>query len=222
MIRETRVWLARHAETTTPTVFHGAESDIGLSSHGERQALAAAEWFQTLRPTRLISSYMLRARRTAEPIARETGLPHLIESRFHERRIGDMSGQPFSTTDGFWPITVREWSSGNTAYTTPDAESFDDLRERLIDAWNDTMTAHAGERIVIIAHGVVCKVLLLCLLKDFGPKRWVELGRVPNLAVSELYGDSETGWHAEQILQVPPPVLALVTTAEPTAVKSEA
>jgi len=209
MIRETRVWLARHAETTTPTVFHGAESDIGLSELGERQAVAAAEWFQTLQPTRLISSNMLRARRTAAPIAQRTELPHIVESRFHERRIGDMSGQPFSTTDGFWPITVREWSSGNTAYTTPDAESFDELRERLVTAWNDTMAAHAGERIVIIAHGIVCKVLLLCLLKEFGPKRWVELGHVPNLAVSELAGHSETGWRSTQILQVPPPVLAL-------------
>ena len=209
MIRETRVWLARHAETTTPTVFHGAESDIGLSELGERQAVAAAEWFQTLQPTRLISSNMLRARRTAAPIAQRTELPHIVESRFHERRIGDMSGQPFSTTDGFWPITVREWSSGNTAYTTPDAESFDELRERLVTAWNDTVTAHAGERIVIIAHGIVCKVLLLCLLKEFGPKRWVELGHVPNLAVSELAGHSETGWRSTQILQVPPPVLAL-------------
>ena len=209
MIRETRVWLARHAETTTPTVFHGAESDIGLSELGERQAVAAAEWFQTLQPTRLISSNMLRARRTAAPIAQRTELPHIVESRFHERRIGDMSGQPFSTTDGFWPITVREWSSGNTAYTTPDAESFDELRERLVTAWNDTVAAHAGERIVIIAHGIVCKVLLLCLLNDFGPKRWVELGHVPNLAVSELYSDSETGWRSTQILQVPPPVLAL-------------
>ena len=209
MIRETRVWLARHAETSTPTVFHGAESDIDLSELGERQALAAAEWFQTLQPTRLVSSNMLRARRTAAPIVKRTGLPHLIESRFHERRIGDLSGQPFSMAEGFWPTTVREWSSGNTAYTTPDAESFDELRERLIAAWNDTMTAHAGERIVIIAHGIVCKVLLLCLLKEFGPKRWVELGHVPNLAVSELYGHIDSGWHAEQILQVPPPVLAL-------------
>ncbi len=57
MIRETRVWLARHAETSTPTVFHGAESDVGLSEFGERQALASAEWFQTLRPTRLVSSF---------------------------------------------------------------------------------------------------------------------------------------------------------------------
>ncbi len=28
--RETVLWLARHAETATPTLFHGAESDVEL------------------------------------------------------------------------------------------------------------------------------------------------------------------------------------------------
>lgn len=30
----TRIWLLRHAETALPTVFHGAESDVGLSRRG--------------------------------------------------------------------------------------------------------------------------------------------------------------------------------------------
>ena len=38
----TRVLLLRHGETTDPLVFHGAESDVGLSGRGRRQAEAAA------------------------------------------------------------------------------------------------------------------------------------------------------------------------------------
>ncbi len=34
----TRMLLARHAETAAPDRFHGAESDIGLSEFGVRQA----------------------------------------------------------------------------------------------------------------------------------------------------------------------------------------
>mgnify|MGYP000060609739 CR=1 FL=1 len=44
----TTIWLVRHAETSAPTTFHGAESDEVLSSLGERQAAAAAEWFAAL------------------------------------------------------------------------------------------------------------------------------------------------------------------------------
>ena len=39
----TRVLLLRHAETATPHLFHGAESDVGLSERGRRQADAVAE-----------------------------------------------------------------------------------------------------------------------------------------------------------------------------------
>ena len=41
-----RLSLTRHAETTTPTVFHGAESHIGLGDIGRRQAVAATDWFR--------------------------------------------------------------------------------------------------------------------------------------------------------------------------------
>src|ERR1022692_471944 len=37
-LQVTRVLLARHAETAAPDRFHGAESDIGLSALGARQA----------------------------------------------------------------------------------------------------------------------------------------------------------------------------------------
>ena len=40
-----RVFLMRHAETSVPGVFHGAESDIGLSDRGIEQAKAAARFF---------------------------------------------------------------------------------------------------------------------------------------------------------------------------------
>jgi hypothetical protein len=35
--RPSRVLLLRHAETASPNVFHGAESDVGLSERGLRE-----------------------------------------------------------------------------------------------------------------------------------------------------------------------------------------
>lgn len=78
-----RVWLTRHAETAAPNVFHGAESDIGLSALGERQVAAVAQWFRPLGPTAVVSSAMRRAVDTAGPIASACGVPHLIEPDLH-------------------------------------------------------------------------------------------------------------------------------------------
>jgi broad specificity phosphatase PhoE len=210
------IWLVRHAETSRPTVFHGAESDIGLSDLGRRQAAAAADWFAPLGVTAVVSSGMLRARDTAAPTAAACGVPHLIEPDLHERRVGAMSGTSFSSEGGPWPLTIDQWETGDTAFTTPGAESFDDLRRRLVPAFERVAAAHPGGRVVVVAHGVVCKVLLLCLLPGYGPGAWKRLGRVPNLAASELVGTAD-GWSATGLLQVPPPVAAL-TAGAPTGV----
>jgi broad specificity phosphatase PhoE len=160
---------------------------------------------------------MLRARDTAAPIAERCAGPHLIEPDLHERKVGAMSGTSFSSAGGPWPETIDRWEAGDTAFTTPGAESFDDLRRRLVPAFERVAGHHAGGRIVVVAHGVVCKVLLLCLLPGYGPSAWKRLGRVPNLAVSELTRTGKGTWSAAEVLQVPPPVAAL-SDGEPTGV----
>ncbi len=216
MTLPTHVWLLRHAETATPNVFHGAESDVGLSNLGHQQANAAADWFRALRPTAVISSGMRRAVDTAAPIATACRVPHHTEPDLHERRVGAMSGQSFMLSNGPWAETVAQWSNDNTSYTTEGAESYDQVRERVVSAWNDVVSTYPSGRIVIVTHGIVCKVLLLTLLEGYGPAAWDKLGRVPNVAVSELF-TTNPGWNAAQLLTVPEPV-ARLTNGLPTGV----
>jgi probable phosphoglycerate mutase len=220
-----RVWLMRHAETTAPHVFNGAESDVGLSEVGLRQATAAAEWFRQHLPTAVVSSGMRRAIDTAAPIAGQCGVPHQIEPLLHERRIGPMAGQPFAD-DGAWKETVANWTAGNTSFRTPGAESFDDLVERLVPAWERAISAHPQGRVIVVAHGIVCKVLLLSLLDGWDFSGWEKLGRSANCAVSELLPNGSGKWRAEGLLVVPDRVAAVAELSpnshQKTVAKSEA
>lgn len=215
------IWLARHAETAEPTLFHGAESDVALGEHGKRQADAAAGWFALLRPTAVVSSAMVRARDTAAPIAAAAGVPHFIEPLLHERRVGHLSRSPRADADPIWDHTIERWRAGETSYAYPGMESFDQLRDRTLPVFNRIVAAHPGGRVVIVAHGVVCKVLLLSLLHGHSAADWVAIGRIPNLAVSELVPDGDK-WRAKQLLLVPPPVLTVNATADATLRKTEA
>ena len=206
---ETRVWLVRHAETATPHLFHGAESDVGLSDRGVRQATAAAEWFRLLAPTIVVSSAMRRAVDTATPIAAACGVPLSVEPELHERRVGALSGTTFSTSDGPWSETLRRWQAGETGYATPGAESFDAIRARVLPAWERVVAAHRGGRVVLVAHGVVIKVLLFSLLPGLTVADWTRVGKALNLAVSALVQVSDGPWRAESLLAVPGPVRAL-------------
>jgi len=216
----TTLWLTRHAESANPTVFHGAESNIGLSALGHRQAAAAASWFRDRQPTAVVSSAMIRARETAGPIAAACGVPHLIEPDLHERRVGALGGTSFSSQSGPWHDTIHRWMAGDTAYTTPGAESFDELTARLVPAMERIAKRFPDGRTVVVAHGVVCKALLLSLLEGRSPADWQTLGKVMNLAASELRFNGKT-WTAGALLEVPPPVAALQAEAT-TGEKSQA
>ncbi len=196
------VWLLRHAETTAPHVFNGFESDVPLSALGEAQSEAVAEWFLPHRPTAVVSSAMQRAIQTAKPIAERCKSLATVERDLHERKIGAMAGQAFSLTHGPWPDTVKAWSNGNASFTTPGAESFDDLTARILPAWNRVLAGHPGERVVIVAHGIVVKVLLLNLLEGGDPRAWGKIGSIRNVAVTGLE-PSRGGWHADPILHLP-------------------
>jgi probable phosphoglycerate mutase len=203
-----RIWLVRHAITTAPNVLNGAESNVPLSVLGHHQANALGEWFKGFAPQVVYSSTMTRAIQTAQPIAALCGIPHHIAEDLHERRIGALSGQEFSLNVGPWADTLNAWAEGNTAYTTPGAESYDDLVARLLPAWNRVMQQAAGKRIVIVVHGIVVKVLLLTLLANHGPKKWPTLGRVQNVSVTELL-QAGTEVRANSLLYVPDCVLNL-------------
>jgi len=178
----TQVFLLRHAESADPSVFHGYESDIDLSERGVRQAAAIAAALAAEKPEIVVSSAMRRARRTAETIARVCGVAHEIEPELHERKVGILSGQPFAN-NRIWSETSRRWSSGETGYAHAGAESLDELRERLLPAWERVTGRHEGRRIVIVAHGIVCKVLIANLIPD---QTWANLGAIRNVAVHEL------------------------------------
>jgi len=216
------VWLVRHAETAAPTMFHGAESDIELGAHGHRQAAAAAVWFAELKPTAVVSSQMKRATETAAPIAAACRVPHLFEPLLHERKVGPLSRKPRAEADHIWDDTIARWLKGETDYAYPGMESFDELRDRTLPAFRRVVEAHPGGRVVIVCHGVVCKVLLLTLLRGYSHIHWETIGRIPNLAVSELEPDGDF-WTARRLLVVPPPVLAVnAAFADPAVRKTEA
>lgn len=206
----TRVLLLRHAESANPYIFHGAESDVDLSERGYRQAEAIAPMLAVERPNRLISSAMRRARATALPISRACGLAVHVEPDLHERRVGTLTGTPTGTGDGVWADTLNRWLAGNTAYAPAGAESFDQIRARVLPVWQRITTESAGLTIIIVAHGVVCKVLLLSLLPGHTIGDWKRLGPIHNVAISELV-DSPTGWQALRLNERPPAVAALDT-----------
>ncbi len=196
----TRILLARHAETSAPDRFHGAESDIGLSDRGARQAEQLGRWLEAADATALYCSGLRRAVDTAVPIGRACGLePHIIEA-LHERRIGPLSG--VSREDGWatYAETKSHWMVGELEFTHPGGESFADIRRRVVPIFQELAERHRGATIIVVAHGVVIRVALTSLVAEFAPSDFDRIA-IDFASVHDLGFDGES-WTARALRPV--------------------
>jgi 2,3-bisphosphoglycerate-dependent phosphoglycerate mutase len=202
-ITATRILLARHAETSAPDRFHGAESDIGLSDRGVRQSELLGRWLAEAGAKALYCSGLRRAIDTAVPIGRACGLePHIIGA-LHERRIGPLSG--VSREDGWttYAETKAHWMIGELEFTHLGGESFADVRRRVVPIFHDLVNRHRGATIIVVAHGVVIRVALTSLLKDFTPADFDRIA-IDFASINDLWFDG-TSWTARRLNQVVAP-----------------
>jgi 2,3-bisphosphoglycerate-dependent phosphoglycerate mutase len=203
-----RVLLLRHAESANPLIFHGAESDVGLSEHGRRQAEAVAPVIAAYQPNEIVASGMCRALDTAAPIARACGLTVRVEAGLYERRVGTLAGTPTQGSDGVWPETLKRWLVGETTYAPDGAESYDAIRGRIVPIWRRLTVGDDGRTLVVVAHGVVCRVLLLNVLPGYTVADWHRLGPIRNVGINELRGNDGC-WRAVRLNEVPASVACL-------------
>lgn len=209
---QSRLLLMRHAETSAPEFFHGAESDIGLSDWGYAQAREVAQFLRTKAPaTRAVySSGMLRAIETARPIAEEFSLTLKTVGALHERKIGPLSGLPRDEGWAIYSESKAEWIAGNLDATHPGGESFNDIRRRVLPVIEELTDRHRGQTIVVVVHGVVVRVVLCSLLPDLCPARFDSVA-IDFASINDLRFDGDR-WRAESLNQVVSP-----STSRPVA-----
>jgi broad specificity phosphatase PhoE len=210
-VQRTRILLARHAETSAPDRFHGAESDIGLSDWGVRQAEQLGQALKDRAdPKALYCSALRRAVETAIPVGRACGLEPIVIEALHERRIGPLSGA--SREDG-WAVYAESkarWIAGELDFTHPGGESYADIRRRVLPVFQDLAARHCGDTIIVVAHGVVIRVALTSLLPGFTPADFDRIA-IDFASINDLWFDG-TGWSARALNQV-----VAASTARPVA-----
>lgn len=193
-VNESRVLLLRHAETSAPDRFHGAESDVGLGARGLRQARAVAQALAARGPSAVYCSGMLRARQTAGPIARACGLTPRVVPELHERRMGRLSGLTRGEGLEAYAEAKRRWMAGEIDYTHAEGESYAEIRRRVVPVFRELVGPGLGRTVVVVAHGVVIRVLVTSLVRGYSH---ADFDRIPidNVALNDLRWDGET-WSA--------------------------
>lgn len=199
---ETRVLLLRHGKTSEPDRFHGAESDVGLSPRGIRQAELLARHLVGFRPAAVYSSGMRRALETAAPIAKACGLPLASVDGLHECRMGSLSWRSKDEVGAEYAELTRRWAAGDVAFKHDGAESYADVRGRIRGPFQELVPRSRGLTIAIVTHGLVIRVLLTSLLEGLGPSDF-ERVRVRTGSLCDLRTDGAR-WIATALDDRPP------------------
>jgi probable phosphoglycerate mutase len=90
--------------------------------------------------------------------------------------------------------TMDRWKEGDLEATHEGGESYRQMQNRVVPEFVRLAEENRGETIIVVAHGVVIRVLLTSLLEDKGPADF-ESFAIDFVAVNDLSYDGET-WKA--------------------------
>lgn len=195
----TRILAIRHGETAwnVDTRLQG-HLDIPLNDMGLRQAQHLAQALvQREAIDAIYTSDLSRAHTTALAIAQAVGRSVRVHAGLRERHFGAFQGRTFAQIETELPEQAWHWRKRTPEWTPPGGgESLIVLRDRVIKTVDALAAAHAGQHMVLVAHGGVLDILYRAATRlDLqAPRTW----QLTNTAVNRLLwspqGLSLVGW----------------------------
>ncbi|MBI2484286.1 histidine phosphatase family protein [Candidatus Uhrbacteria bacterium] len=171
----------RHGKTTGDIEDrYGGEYDDHLTPEGFKQAEKLADELKDKHIETLITSPMLRTCETAGVLREKNGTEITFEPCFKERnQYGILTGKIKSEAKAEYPDLVEKLN--NRLNTIEGAESYEDFRDRVQQAFYRVVETYPSSCVAILWHGGPMRVLFRDILKKgeldkvIGDCAWVEI-----------------------------------------------
>jgi broad specificity phosphatase PhoE len=162
-----RLLLARHGQSLSNAVrrFQGHQ-DVALSELGILQAGALATAVGRRPVVAVYTSPLQRARRTAEIVAAEAGLPVVCVDDLRELSLGEWEGSTVDEIRALPGDPYAQWVRDPVAGLPPGGEPLEEVQRRVTRAMDEILAAHPGRanRVLVVCHGgVISAYLAHCL-----------------------------------------------------------
>lgn len=176
-----RVHLARHGQTAYNLEgrFQG-HLPVPLDDTGRAQAAELAERAAAHDFRALWCSPLLRARETADVVARRIGLEPIEDPRLMETDAGDWTDRSFADVHAEAPELFAAFIAGEPSFAFPGGESFAEQEERVSAALAEVEEGELPA--LVVCHGMVIRA---ALARRAG-HRVERFERVPNGALVPL------------------------------------
>ncbi len=156
---KSRWFIVRHGETdyNKQNRFQGA-IDIPLNETGIAQARESAKKLRNKKIDLIITSPLIRARQTAEIIAKECGAEIIVENDIRERSFGEWDGMEHDEVKKKY--SAESFSRHlDPSFRVPGGESWEEITTRMWNAFQKHHAIHRHKNVVIVGHGGVARTL---------------------------------------------------------------
>ncbi|MDB5481878.1 MAG: phosphoglycerate mutase [Caulobacteraceae bacterium] len=153
----TTVFFVRHgSHDRLDHILCGRMDGVELSGAGRRESAMVAERLSRETVSALYVSPLLRARQTAEPIARALGLQPVVAEDLNEIDLGEWTGLRF---DDLRPRAAwRRWNSARAHHRPPGGESMLEIQLRVARWLSEVVGRHPHTGVAAVCHSDVIKV----------------------------------------------------------------
>jgi len=210
------LWLVRHGQSAGNVARDVAEQgglsvidiadrdiDVPLSELGRRQASALGAWIGGLamdeRPSALLCSPYLRARRTMDVLVEQGGLDPdavRVDERLREKEFGILDRLTRRGIEVQYPKLAEQRAHvGKFYFRPPGGESWCDVILRLRSVLDTLTREYRGERVLIVSHQVVVNCMRY-LMERLDERAILDIdaqGDVPNCGVTGYEFDPSAG-----------------------------
>lgn len=158
----TELWLVRHGQTDWNLAgrWQGqAQSAPGLNETGFAQARAARLPLMGQRFSALYTSDLLRARQTAEILARPLELTVNLEPRLREINLGKWEGLLAGEIMVQYPQELAERQRDPWHTRAPGGEAPADVAARVLEALAEITNQYPQQKVLIVSHGLSLAVI---------------------------------------------------------------
>jgi broad specificity phosphatase PhoE len=163
---KTRLYLARHGETTLSSEFrYVGHMDVDITENGVVQMHKLKDRLKNECLNAVYSSDLIRTKKGAEIIASCHDIEPTACKEFREINLGIWEGLTREEIIEKYPDEYRE-RLGNLGYSgIKKGESFHDLQKRVMKKLTSVLNELKGKNILLVAHGGVNRVILFDVLK---------------------------------------------------------
>ena len=156
----TRLCLIRHGETDWNAQLRiQGHRDMPLNANGLAQAEAVGRALSGQHFDAIVSSDLLRARQTAQPLLASRALVLQLEPGLRERNFGCCEGMTISEIEAESPQIAAAMAARHPDYVLPEGESLQQLFDRVMLSVAALAQRCAGQCVAVVAHGGVLEMI---------------------------------------------------------------